>query len=185
VEAAVKRPPFLGTWLAAAVLAGLGAYIYFVENKRELEPEKAKEKVFAFDTAKVESVSLSVPGQPEVRVVREKEGWRMTAPMAVAADAGEADALVTTLSALERDAVVVETPEDPAEFGLASPRSTVSVRLQGTAEPLTVPLGDQTPDGASLYAINKIGARVSAEAQRVLADVAMLLPLPVFYVSTI
>jgi hypothetical protein len=36
----------------------------------------------------------------------------------------------------------------------------------------------------SLYAINKIGSRLSAEAQRVLADVAMLLPLPVFYVST-
>jgi hypothetical protein len=101
-----------------------------------------------------------VPGQPEVRVVREKEGWRMTAPMAVAADAGEADALVSTLSALERDAVVVETPEDPAEFGLASPRSTVSVRLQGTAEPLTVQLGDETPDGASLYARIPPAARV-------------------------
>lgn len=32
----------------------------------------------------------------------------------------------------------------------------------------------------SLYAVNKVGNRISGEAQRVLADVAMLLPLPLF-----
>jgi hypothetical protein len=36
----------------------------------------------------------------------------------------------------------------------------------------------------SLYVINKVGNRISAEAQRVLADVAMVLPLPVFFFSS-
>jgi uncharacterized protein DUF4340 len=152
VEAAVKRPPFLGTYVAVAVLAALGAYIYFVESKREDKPEKAKEKVFALDKAKVLGLTLSAAGQEEVELVRDKDGWRMTAPMAVAADAAEADALVSSLESLERDEVVAESPKDLAEYGLAAPRTTVRVRLQGAAEPLVLLIGDQTPDGSAVYA---------------------------------
>ena len=66
MEAAVKRPPFLGTYVAVAVLAALGAYIYFVESKREDTAGKAKEKVFALDKTKVEGLALSAAGQEEV-----------------------------------------------------------------------------------------------------------------------
>jgi len=153
VEEAVKRPPFLATYVAVAVLAALGAYIYFVESKREVDPEKVKEKVFAVDKAKVESLSLSAAGQEEVQLLRdEKGGWRMTAPVAVAADAGEADALVASLEGLEMDEVVAESPKDLAEYGLAAPRSTVRVRLRGSAEPLVLTVGDKTPDGSAVYA---------------------------------
>ena len=152
VVAAVKRPPFLGTWVALLVAAAFGAYIYFVESKREDKPEKAKEKVFAFDKAKVEGVSLSAPGQEEVQLARDAGGWRMTAPVAVAADAGEADALVSSLETLEMDEVVAESPADLAEYGLATPRSTVRVRVKGAAEPLVLLVGDKTPDGSAVYA---------------------------------
>ena len=99
----MKRPPFLATYVAVAVLAALGAYIYFVESKREDKPEKPKEKVFALDKTKVEGLALSAAGQEEVQLIRDKDGWRMTAPVAVAADAAEADALVSSLETLERD----------------------------------------------------------------------------------
>ncbi len=101
----MKRSPFLGTWIAFAVAAALGAYIYFVESKREDKPgEKVKERVFAFDKSKVEGLSLAATGQQEVTLAREASGWRMTAPVAVAADAGEADSLVSSLETLESDA---------------------------------------------------------------------------------
>jgi uncharacterized protein DUF4340 len=160
VEAAVKRPPFLTTYVAVAVLAGLGAYIYFVESKREDKPEKVKEKVFAFDKAKVEGLSLSAAGQEGVDLVRDKDGWRITAPLAVAADAAEADALMSSLETLERDEVVAEAPSDLAEYGLAAPRSTVRVRVQGATEPLVLLIGDKTPDGSAVYARVPTAARV-------------------------
>ena len=116
VEAAVKRPPFLATYVAVAVLAALGAYIYFVESKREDKPEKPKEKVFALDKTKVEGLALSAAGQEEVQLIRDKDGWRMTAPVAVAADAAEADALVSSLETLERDEVVAEAPSEVSGF---------------------------------------------------------------------
>ena len=122
----MKRPPFLATYVAVAVLAALGAYIYFVESKREDKPEKAKEKVFALDKAKVLGLTLSAEGQEEVELVRDKDGWRMTAPVAVAADAAEADALVSSLQTLEMDEVVAASPPDLAEIGRASCRERVS-----------------------------------------------------------
>lgn len=154
VAKALKRPPFLGTWVAVLVLAGLGAYIYFVESKREGEPgEEKKEKVFAaFDRTKVEALTVSVAGEQEARLVREKDGWRMTAPLSVAADAAEADAVLSTLETLERDAVVAQAPSDPGEYGLAEPRATVEVRLQGAPAPLSLAVGDKTPDGSAVYA---------------------------------
>jgi Domain of unknown function (DUF4340) len=160
VEAAVKRPPFLATYVAVAVFAALGAYIYFVESKRPDTPEKAKEKVFVLDKTKVEGLALSTAGQEEVQLVRDKDGWRITAPMAVAADASEADALVSSLESLEMDEVVAETPSDLAEYGLAAPRATVRVRLQGASEPLVLLVGDKTPDGSGVYARVPTAARV-------------------------
>jgi uncharacterized protein DUF4340 len=153
VVAAVKRPPFLGTWIALAVAVGLGAYIYFVESKREDTPDKKKEKVFAFDKSKVEGLSLAATGQDEVTLARDaRGGWRMTAPVAVAADAGEADAVVSSLETLETEDVIAESPSDLKEYGLAAPRSTVRLRVQGMAEPLVLQVGDKTPDNSAVYA---------------------------------
>jgi hypothetical protein len=152
VEAAVTRPPFLGTWVAVAVLAALGAYIYFVELPRPAVEEKVKQKVFSFDKTKVEGVSLSAPGQEEVQLVRAGDGWQMTAPMAVAADATEANALVSSLEGLEMDGVVAESPANAAEYGLATPRATVRLRVQGAPAPIELQIGDKTPDSNAVYA---------------------------------
>jgi hypothetical protein len=146
-------PQFWKTYLAVAVLAGLGSYIYFVESKKEEKPEKPKEKVFQLDSAKdkVKEVTLA-PGGEEIRLAKEGQGWRMTAPVNVAADPTEADALVTSLQGLELDEVVAENPSSLAEYGLDKPKNTVSVQVQGASQPLKLLVGDKTPDGNSLYA---------------------------------
>ena len=150
----MKRPPFLGTYVAVALLVALGAYIYFVESKRDTSTgdEKKKEKVVALDKAKVEGLTLAAAGQDEVRLVREKGVWRMTAPLAVGADSEAADAIVSTLETLERDAVVADAPANAGEYGLATPRATVTVRMQGSAQPLALAIGSKTPDGSAVYA---------------------------------
>src|SRR5688572_7374432 len=50
------------------------------------------------------------------------------------------------------DEAVAESPSDLAEYGLAAPRSTVRVRLQGAPEPLVLLVGDKTPDESAVYA---------------------------------
>jgi uncharacterized protein DUF4340 len=155
VAEAVKRPPFLGTWIAVLLLGGLGAYIYLVEMKRDpgTPGETKKEKVFAaLDQTKVEGVTVAATGQDEVQLVREKDAWRMTAPTAVGADTTEVEGILSTLETLERDAIVTASPSNAAEYGLATPHATVRVRLAGVPEPLGLMIGDKTPDGGSLFA---------------------------------
>lgn len=158
---ALKTTPFWKTWVAVVVCAGLFAYVYFVESKREDKPEKPKEKVFALDKSKVKQLDLAPSGAPAIQLTREGGSWRLTAPPpAVAADGGEAESLVTTLETLEVQEVVTESPGALAEYGLDPPRTAVSVLLQGAAEPLRLLLGDKTPDGGALYAKVPTRARV-------------------------
>jgi hypothetical protein len=152
-------PPFWKTYAALAVLAGLGAYIYFVESKKEEKPEKAKEKVFQLQDAKtkVKELTLAPADGERIKLVKMADGWRMAEPVNVPADGTEADSLVTSLESLELDEVVSENASNLGEYGLEKPKSTVQVLVQGASEPSTLLVGAKTPDGNSLYA--KLPAR--------------------------
>lgn len=154
------KTPFWRTYAAVAVLAGLGAYIYFVESKRSDKDEKPKEKVFALDKAKVKELTMTPNEGEAIHLVKEAAGWKLTAPLAVPADGTEADAIVSSLETLEMDEVVAEAGASPAEFGLAPPRLTVGVLVAGAQEPLKLLLGDKVPAGSGLYAKIATGARI-------------------------
>ena len=150
----MKAHPFWKTYVAVAVAAAFGAYLWFVERKREVKPEgsaAAKEKVFVLDKSKVEELSLAT-GNETVQLVRQGESWRLTVPFQAAADKSEVDALLTGLEGLEVEEVVADTPGDLAAFGLASPHTTVGVRMQGATEPVKLLVGGKTPDAGALYA---------------------------------
>jgi hypothetical protein len=161
VVAAMKAPTFWRTYAVAAVAAGLAAYIFLVERKRpEPTEEKPKEKVFTFDRAKVQSITLAPQGGEEVRLVKAKDGWRMKTPADVAADGAQVDSLLSSLDTLQAEEVVTEAPAALAEYGLDKPKNTVSVALEGTKAPLVLAVGAKTPDGGALYAKTPDRARV-------------------------
>jgi hypothetical protein len=149
------KATFVKTWVALVFLAGLGAYIYFVESKKPVAPaegEKKKEKIFTFDKTKAREVVLAPKEGETIHLVKEKDGWKMTAPTNVAADSSEADTLVTSFEGLEMDEVVAATPPKLSDFGLDNPRNAVSVLLEGATEPMKLLLGDKTPDSGAVYA---------------------------------
>jgi uncharacterized protein DUF4340 len=149
----MKLPMFWKTYATVAVAAGLVTYIFLVERKRpEPTEEKPKEKVLTFDRAKVQAVTLTPQGSDEIRLVKEKDGWRMKAPSDVAADAAQVDSLLSTLESMQAEDVVAETPGALGEYGLDKPKNTVKVTLEGVKDPLVIMVGDKTPDGGALYA---------------------------------
>ncbi len=157
----MTRSPFWKTYLALAVAAGLGSYIYFVERKRpEPTSEKPKEKVFTFDRAKVNAITLAPQGSDPIRLVKEKDAWRMTAPSDVAADSSQVDSLLSSLESLESEEVVTESPGALGDYGLDKPKSTVTLGLEGVKDPLVLAVGEKTPDGGALYAKTPARARV-------------------------
>jgi hypothetical protein len=157
----MKKHPFWKTYVTVGVAAALGAYLWFVERRREVKPEgPAKEKVFALDKTKVEELTVSAAGAEDVRLVKEGEGWRLAAPLQAPADKSEVDALVSSLESLQMEEVVAEAPGDLGQFGLAQPRTSVGVRVQGASEPEKLLVGEKTPDGGALYAKRAAQARV-------------------------
>jgi Domain of unknown function (DUF4340) len=155
------KSTFVRTWVALAVLAGLGAYIYFVERKKPAAD--AKEKVFGLDdadAAKVVSLTIAHADGETIQIKKDGEEWRMTQPVSVAADSSEVESLLRSLGSAEVDQTVVENPAGLGDFGLDKPRLTLSVVPQGAAAPLSLLLGNKTPDGGGVYAKVPPRARV-------------------------
>lgn len=148
------KTTFVKTYVGLALLAGLGAYLYFVESKKPAtsETEKKKEKPFTLDKSKVKEVALAPKDGEAITLVKDGANWRMTTPAAVEADSSAVDGLLSGFEGIEIDEVVSETPSNLADYGLDKPQRTVGVLLQGATEPLRLLLGNKTPDGASVYA---------------------------------
>jgi hypothetical protein len=147
----MKPPVFWKTYVGIAVAAGLLAYVFLVEFKKEDKPAKPKEKVLTLDKAKVKELTLAGAGKEEVKLVKDGTSWRLTAPQAAPADGQESESLLSSLEGLEIDEVVTETPNKLSEFGLDPPHTRVAVAQQG-APAQEVLFGNKTPDEGSVYA---------------------------------
>ncbi len=150
----MKLPEFWRTYAAVLVLAGLGAYVYFVESKKEPKSgdDKPKEKVFSLDKAKVKEVTISPAGSEAIRLVKDGSAWKVASPFAAPADTTAVDSLVGTLETLQIDEVAVEDAKALAEFGLDKPRITVAATVEGAPAPLRLELGSKLADGSGVYA---------------------------------
>ena len=147
----MKPPDFWKTYVTLAVAAGLGAYIYFVESKKEDKAEKPKEKVLALDKTKVKELTLAGDGKEEVKLVKDGTSWRLAAPTAAPADGQESESLLSSLEGLEMDEVVAEAPGKLSDFGLDPPKTRVAVTQAGSPAQ-EVLFGNKTPDEGSVYA---------------------------------
>src|SRR6267154_1764838 len=87
----------------AIVLAGLGAYIYFVLSKNpDKGTETAKERVFAsLDADKIDELQVKSESGDTTTVKKAGGAWKITAPLAVNSDETEVSAIATNLSTLE------------------------------------------------------------------------------------
>ena len=133
------------------VLLGLGAYIYFVESKKEPGSEEARPKVFEVTADKI--AELTVRSGADRTVLRKTGGqWQIVEPVQVKADEGEVSSLTGSLASAENVRVVEEAPGDLSAYGLAEPRVEVGFRLDGEKEFRHLRLGDKTPTQGEVYA---------------------------------
>lgn len=148
-----KQSGFGATWIAAAMVLGLAAYVYFVEyegGKRKDEQKKKDEIVLRFEATKAEKIDI-VAGDRLIALEKKAEVWRLAKPIAEAADDAAVNALIGTLSGERFQEVVVEGPQvDWAKYGLATPTGKVSVRTADGTQ-YQVEIGAKSFD-ASLYA---------------------------------
>ena len=132
--------------------AGLGAYIYFVESKRDLtDPETRKEKVFTVETGKIEEVELRSPNG-DTTLKKNGTTWQVVAPVTVPADESTVSSLVSALETLEMQRSLEDNPTSVAQFGLDPARVSVAFKVAGDTTQRRLNIGNKTPTGSDLYA---------------------------------
>jgi hypothetical protein len=132
--------------------AGLGAYIYFVESKRDLtDPETRKEKVFTVETGKIEEVELRTP-KGDTTLKKNGTAWQIVAPVPAAADESTVSSIVSALETLEMQQSIQDSPSSVAQFGLEPARMSVAFKVAGETTPRRLNIGNKNPTGSDLYA---------------------------------
>jgi hypothetical protein len=131
---------------------GLGAYIYFVEGKRDLTgPETRKEKVFTVDTGKIEEIELRSPNG-DTTLKKNGTTWQVVSPVTAAADEYTVSSVVSALETLEMQRSLQDNPTSVAEFGLDPARISVAFKVAGDTSQRRLDIGNKTPTGSDLYA---------------------------------
>ncbi len=139
--------------LVLVVLAlGLGAYIYFVESKRDpADTEETKEQ--AFDVAAGDMTELTIRATSGETTTLRKIGetWSLVEPVAAPVDTAAVDSILSSLETMEIDRVLEETPANLVPFGLEAPGLQVSfTTAAGARHQLSI--GNATATSSGLYA---------------------------------
>jgi hypothetical protein len=135
------------------VLAGLGAYIYFVESRRDPAAESANPRAFAELTADaIEEIEFKNTAGETSRVQRVGTDWQLVAPDKADADDGVVGTVTSNLSTLEVQRVVDENASDLAQYGLNPPRIDLSFRLKDQTDFRRLLVGEKTPTGGDVFA---------------------------------
>jgi hypothetical protein len=147
----VKR--LVSTLSMVVVLAGLGAYIYFVDSKKPADGGEVKEKAFGELSADdIEELQIGLPDGKPAKLVKTTGTWRLVEPSAADADANEVQSVLTSLSTLDIQRVVDEKGGDLSQYGLAPAQIDLSFKVKGQTAPKHILLGNKTSTGGDIYA---------------------------------
>src|SRR3954466_6090305 len=140
------------------VLAGLGAYIYFVvakmpEGGAPAADAKKQEKVFATVQAdKIDEVKVSTAAGDTTTLKKDGTAWKITQPAEMAASESEVSQLTSALGQAEIVRVIDENPTNLNDYGLSNPRVEVDFKAAGDKDYRKLYIGDKTPTGGDFFA---------------------------------
>jgi hypothetical protein len=139
------------------VLAGLGAYIYFVTSKQPeggATPDDAKkEKVFAsLQADKINEVKVATASGDATTLKKDGTAWKITQPSEMAASESEVASLTSALGSVEVTRVIDEKPANLNDYGLSNPRVEIDFKAAGDKDYRKLFIGDKTPTGGDLFA---------------------------------
>lgn len=141
--------------IALVLLGALGAAVYFSgsSEKKDDAAAGADTGPVLLETTAADLRKVEVRRRDGSTLAVESAGngqWRMTAPEALPVDSGAVMEFLGTLTQVRSQRIVDEKPANIAEYGLAQPRSVVTVTRKN-GQKHTLKLGELTPGGSSVY----------------------------------
>ena len=147
------------------VLGGLFAYIYFVTWKQPeggATADTAKqEKVFAgLQPDKIDEIRVNSESGDHTVLKKDKDGWKVTEPVAATAQESEATGIANALAQLDVARVIDENPANLVDYGLGAPRVEIQFKAPGDKGFKRLLIGQKTPTGANVFAKRNDDKRV-------------------------
>src|SRR6266481_2944632 len=138
----------------AVVLAGLGAYIYFVTQKTPAaDTGPKKEKVFAaLEPDKIEELKVLSAAGDATTLKKQSGVWQVTQPIAAPAAESEVSGITTALGQIEITRVIDENPASLNDYGLSNPRIEIDFKAAGDKDYRKLYIGEKTPTGGDFFA---------------------------------
>lgn len=133
-------------------LAGLLAYLYFVDAEKPVGEAEEKPKVFTVEADQIEALKVSTIAGGVAELKKEGDAWQLVSPVTAKADESEVSAITSALESLAVQRVVDEKPANVGDFGLKEPPVEVSFKTTGAEDFRTLQLGSKTPTGSDMYA---------------------------------
>jgi hypothetical protein len=139
------------------VLAGLGAYIYFVTSKvpegGPTSDDAKKEKVFAaLQADKIEEVKVSTAAGDSTTLKKDGSSWKITQPSDLPASESDVSQLTSALGQADIVRVIDENPSNLNDYGLSNPRVEVDFKAAGDKDYRKLFIGEKTPTGGDFFA---------------------------------
>ena len=145
----------------AAVLVGLGAYLYYVEIPTQRTEEQTKvqqAKLLPFEEQEITGLTVKANDQEIALAPGSGHGWSITAPLQTDADSREVQALIRALVTGKITRVVEEQATALAPFGLEKPSAQITVAAGARQE--TFAIGDSGPLSSTLYVLRESDHKV-------------------------
>jgi hypothetical protein len=136
------------------VLAGLGAYIYFYTWKQPDTPDSGKkqEKIFNVASDKIDEIKITQASGEATTVKKDGNAWKLTEPVAAAADESEVSGITNAVSSAEITRVVDENPASLNDYGLSNPKVELAFKAAGDKDYRRLFIGEKTPTGGDVFA---------------------------------
>lgn len=138
MNAIQKRLVSMGAMLAAAGAVAAFAYFGTFKTKQKEEEEKQKDEKVASFTKSEEVSELTIENKGTTfKLVGDGQGeqqWRLTAPMAVAAEKQAVDSVISHFAEMKRKRSFESSPADAKTFGLDPAVATVVMKLKDGKE---------------------------------------------------
>ena len=134
------------------VLAGLLAYVYFVEIRhkgQERAREEKAEKVIDLDKDKIVHIGLITADKGKIELEKPGDQWVMTVPARTKADGPAIETLLHSITEGKREKVIQEKDVDWKEFGLDAPEFTVELATKD--KKTRIFFGAKNPSKTSYY----------------------------------
>jgi hypothetical protein len=149
----IRPVTYRRTILAAALAAGMAAYIYWIEQPR-FEEEQAAGHLIVFEPERVDQVVLRYPDSPPMVVQRNGQKWRLLEPADKPADENTIRLLLNAIrqTPIERH-IDGEKLEDLSTYGLDGDgeRARISLRLDDGQKLPDIIVGRTTPVGYQTF----------------------------------